>query len=212
VDAFRGPNANTPANRGPGVLVNGAAISERPQELPPAPLPAPLERPAQAVEPGRPRRRVTVAGAQEEAQARAIANDPFFGVSNERFGQLQEAGPPDPNKAPQARKEDREEILQARKVFQSEVNRDPSGPAALQLAYKTGGIEAVLNPTPGSRELFFVAKGDGTHIFSESGEQHAEAVARVRAQRAVSDTAGVSPGVPDSAGAGAPAASRTEHH
>jgi UPF0755 protein len=54
-------------------------------------------------------------------------------------------------------------------------------------------IEAVLNPSPGSRELFFVARGDGTHIFSETGEQHAEAVARVRAQHAVSDSAGTAP-------------------
>jgi UPF0755 protein len=45
-------------------------------------------------------------------------------------------------------------------------------------------IEAVLNPSPGSRELFFVAKGDGSHIFSETGEQHMSAVAGVRAARA----------------------------
>lgn len=49
-------------------------------------------------------------------------------------------------------------------------------------------IEAVLNPTPGSRELFFVAKGDGTHIFSETGEQHMEAIARVRASRVAQDS------------------------
>ena len=33
-------------------------------------------------------------------------------------------------------------------------------------------IHAVLNPLPGSKELFFVARGDGTHIFSETGEEH----------------------------------------
>jgi len=49
-------------------------------------------------------------------------------------------------------------------------------------------IEAVLNPTPGSRELFFVARGDGTHIFSETGEQHLAAVARVRAARGAFDS------------------------
>ena len=49
-------------------------------------------------------------------------------------------------------------------------------------------IQAVLNPTPGSRDLFFVARGDGTHIFSETGEQHLEAVARVRASRAGLDS------------------------
>ncbi len=49
-------------------------------------------------------------------------------------------------------------------------------------------IEAVLNPTPGSRDLFFVARGDGSHIFSETGEQHEEAVSRIRAQRAAGDS------------------------
>lgn len=60
-------------------------------------------------------------------------------------------------------------------------------------------IEAVLNPTPGSRDLFFVARGDGTHIFSETGEQHEEAVARVRAQRAAGDSTVLSAGPPDTA-------------
>jgi UPF0755 protein len=60
-------------------------------------------------------------------------------------------------------------------------------------------IEAVLNPTPGSRELFFVARGDGTHIFSETGEQHEEAVARMRAQRAAGDSSVITAGPPDSA-------------
>ncbi len=45
-------------------------------------------------------------------------------------------------------------------------------------------VQAVLNPTPGSRELFFVARGDGGHIFTETGEQHMAAVARVRSARA----------------------------
>jgi UPF0755 protein len=54
-------------------------------------------------------------------------------------------------------------------------------------------IEAVLNPTPGSRELFFVARGDGSHIFSETGEQHLAAVARIRALRAAGDSLAVIP-------------------
>jgi UPF0755 protein len=45
-------------------------------------------------------------------------------------------------------------------------------------------VQAVLNPTPGSRELFFVARGDGGHIFTETGEAHMAAVARVRGARA----------------------------
>ena len=49
-------------------------------------------------------------------------------------------------------------------------------------------IEAVLNPAPGSRELFFVAKGDGSHLFSETGEQHMRTVASIRAARAASDS------------------------
>lgn len=44
-------------------------------------------------------------------------------------------------------------------------------------------IQAVLNPMPGSRELFFVARGDGGHIFTETGESHLAAVARVRSAR-----------------------------
>jgi len=59
-------------------------------------------------------------------------------------------------------------------------------------------IEAVLNPTPGSRDLFFVAKGDGSHIFSETGEQHEEAVTRIRAQRAAGDSSVLVAAPPDS--------------
>jgi len=54
-------------------------------------------------------------------------------------------------------------------------------------------VQAVLNPTPGSRDLFFVARGDGGHIFSETGEQHLAAVARVR---------GAAAALPDSLGGG----------
>jgi len=62
-------------------------------------------------------------------------------------------------------------------------------------------IQAVLNPTPGSRDLFFVARGDGTHIFSETGAEHLEAVARVRASRAGLDSLAV---IPVDPGLGAP--------
>jgi UPF0755 protein len=52
-------------------------------------------------------------------------------------------------------------------------------------------IGAVLNPSPGSRELFFVAKGDGSHLFSETGKQHMATVASVRAARTAADTLAV---------------------
>ncbi|MGH7724641.1 MAG: endolytic transglycosylase MltG [Candidatus Eiseniibacteriota bacterium] len=66
-------------------------------------------------------------------------------------------------------------------------------------------LQAVLNPTPGSRELFFVARGNGTHIFTETGEAHLKAVAQVRASRAVADTLG--PPLPaDTTGAARPGA------
>jgi UPF0755 protein len=43
-------------------------------------------------------------------------------------------------------------------------------------------IHAVLFPSPDSTELYFVARGDGTHIFSQSWENHLKAIAHVRAQ------------------------------
>jgi UPF0755 protein len=45
-------------------------------------------------------------------------------------------------------------------------------------------IHAVLTPLPGSRELFFVSRGDGTHVFSETGEAHEAARLAIRAARA----------------------------
>ena len=41
-------------------------------------------------------------------------------------------------------------------------------------------IRGVLNPTPGSREFYFVARGDGRHFFSTSYKEHLEAIRRVR--------------------------------
>ena len=53
-----------------------------------------------------------------------------------------------------------------------------------------GAIHAVLWPSPGSRELFFVARGDGTHVFSETGEAHEAARLALRAVRVAADSAG----------------------
>ncbi|MBI4720115.1 MAG: endolytic transglycosylase MltG [Chitinivibrionia bacterium] len=41
-------------------------------------------------------------------------------------------------------------------------------------------IEAALRPDPGCRALYFVAKGDGGHIFSETLEEHRAAVQAAR--------------------------------
>ena len=41
-------------------------------------------------------------------------------------------------------------------------------------------IEGVLNATPGSDELFFVAKGDGRHLFSKTYKEHLANIAFVR--------------------------------
>ncbi|HEX7077416.1 MAG TPA: endolytic transglycosylase MltG [Candidatus Eisenbacteria bacterium] len=62
-------------------------------------------------------------------------------------------------------------------------------------------IHAVLFPLPDSTELYFVARGDGTHIFSRSWEDHLKAIAHVRAQAHRESTltpegAGMSPEVP----------------
>ncbi|MGH7484241.1 MAG: endolytic transglycosylase MltG [bacterium] len=45
-----------------------------------------------------------------------------------------------------------------------------------------GAFHAVLFPLADSTELYFVARGDGTHIFSKSWEAHLRAIAMVRAQ------------------------------
>jgi UPF0755 protein len=57
-------------------------------------------------------------------------------------------------------------------------------------------IEGVLNATEGSDELFFVAKGDGRHLFSKTYKEHLANIASVRpapkpdtTQVAVRDTA-----------------------
>lgn len=41
-------------------------------------------------------------------------------------------------------------------------------------------IEAVMNPTPGDRNLYFVARGGGRHLFAQSYEQHLANIRSVR--------------------------------
>jgi UPF0755 protein len=52
-------------------------------------------------------------------------------------------------------------------------------------------FHAVLFPLPDSTELYFVARGDGTHIFSKSWEEHLAAIAHVRAVSKSESTATV---------------------
>ncbi len=69
-------------------------------------------------------------------------------------------------------------------------------------------LHAVLFPLPDSTELYFVARGDGTHIFSKTWAQHLAAVAHVRAMARVESSPEMSgptppPGLlvrPDSSG------------
>lgn len=55
----------------------------------------------------------------------------------------------------------------------------PPTPIALP---STAAIEAALNPAPG-KALYFVAKGDGSHYFSATYEEHTAAVRRYQLQR-----------------------------
>jgi UPF0755 protein len=63
-------------------------------------------------------------------------------------------------------------------------------------------IEAVINPADGVQDLYFVARGQGRHLFSQTYEQHLENIRLVRAAMAAADSleaardsavAGVSP-------------------
>ena len=54
-------------------------------------------------------------------------------------------------------------------------------------------IHAVLWPTPESHELFFVARGDGSHIFNVSAEAHEAARMALKASRAAAQAAGGAP-------------------
>jgi UPF0755 protein len=53
-------------------------------------------------------------------------------------------------------------------------------------------IHAVLWPRPGSHDLFFVARGDGGHVFSETGEAHEAARQAIRVQRRAASGGAVS--------------------
>jgi len=49
-------------------------------------------------------------------------------------------------------------------------------------------MHAVLFPLPDSTELYFVARGDGTHIFTKTWAEHVAAVAHVRAMAKMEST------------------------
>ncbi len=61
-------------------------------------------------------------------------------------------------------------------------------------------IEAVLDPTPEFEDLYFVARGDGRHLFARTYSQHLENIRRARALQAVADSvpAADTPGAPPS--------------
>jgi len=50
-------------------------------------------------------------------------------------------------------------------------------------------IRAVLFPLPDTTTYYFVARGDGTHLFSRTWEQHLAAIAHVRAMAREESTA-----------------------
>jgi UPF0755 protein len=69
-------------------------------------------------------------------------------------------------------------------------------------------IEASVRPQPGVNDLYFVARGEGRHLFSETYAGHLANIAFARALQAASavrDTTGVAP---DSGGARPPATAR----
>ncbi len=64
-------------------------------------------------------------------------------------------------------------------------------------------VLAVLYPLEGCRDMYFVARGDGTHIFSRTMKEHEAAIREVKAARraGASRTDGSGPLSPDTAGA-----------
>ncbi|HYQ96274.1 MAG TPA: endolytic transglycosylase MltG [Candidatus Eisenbacteria bacterium] len=69
--------------------------------------------------------------------------------------------------------------LNVRSPYNTYRNRGlPPGPIC---SPGRAAMHAVLFPLPDSTELYFVARGDGTHIFSKSWEAHLAAIAHVRA-------------------------------
>ncbi len=54
-------------------------------------------------------------------------------------------------------------------------------------------FHAVLFPAPDTATLYFVARGDGTHIFSRTWEEHLRAIAHVRAMARAESVATIGP-------------------
>jgi UPF0755 protein len=73
-------------------------------------------------------------------------------------------------------------------------------------------IEAALNPTPGERALYFVARGDGTHLFARTYEEHLENIRRAHVYRADEAAEADSLRVMDSLGVGPAGAAETGTH
>src|SRR3989454_1092519 len=69
--------------------------------------------------------------------------------------------------------------LNVRSPYNTYRNRGlPPGPIC---SPGRAAFHAVLFPLPDSTELYFVARGDGTHIFTKTWENHLAAIAHVRA-------------------------------
>ena len=56
-------------------------------------------------------------------------------------------------------------------------------------------IEAVFHATPGGRDLFFVARGDGRHFFARSYEEHLANIQAAKALQAAADSARLAAGL-----------------
>jgi hypothetical protein len=70
--------------------------------------------------------------------------------------------------------------LDVRSPYNTYRNRGlPPGPIC---SPGRAAFHAVLFPSSDSLEFYFVARGDGTHIFSRSWEDHLKAIAHVRTQ------------------------------
>jgi UPF0755 protein len=69
--------------------------------------------------------------------------------------------------------------LDVKSPFNTYRNRGlPPGPIC---SPGRGAIHAVLFPAPDTTTYYFVARGDGTHLFSSTWEEHLRAIAHVRA-------------------------------
>ncbi len=61
--------------------------------------------------------------------------------------------------------------------------RNPGLPPGPICSPGLASIRAAIDPDPECRALYFVARGDGSHIFSKTLREHRRAVERVRAER-----------------------------